>query len=61
MCVCILNGDPMIQVLLYHIVLYCVSFAPNGEFAFSAFLILRVFYTCLMKSNKVETDRELLT
>ena len=36
-------------------------FAPNGIFVFLACLLLSVFYTRLMRPNKVETDRGLLT
>ena len=36
-------------------------FAPNGKFVFSACLLLSVFYTLLMRPNKVEAGRGLLT
>ena len=36
-------------------------FAPNGKFVFLACLLLSVFYTRLMRPNKVETGRGLLT
>ena len=36
-------------------------FARNGKFVFSAFLLLSVFYTRPMRSNKIETGRGLLT
>ena len=60
MCVS-LNLTPMILVLLYHIVSYCIFFAPNGKFVFSACLFLSVFYTSQMRFNKVKAGRGLLT
>ena len=30
--------------------------SPNGQYVFSTFLLLNVFYTHLMRPNKVETD-----
>ena len=51
----------MILVMLYHIVLYGIFFAPNGKFVFLACLLLSVFYTRLMRPNKVKTGRGLLT
>ena len=36
-------------------------FAPNGKFVFFACLLLSVFYIRLMRPNKVETGRGLLT
>ena len=57
-----LNEIPVIYILLYHIVLYCIFFLhPIANLFFSACLLLSVFYIRLMRPNKVETGRGLLT
>ena len=50
----------MILVLLYHIVLYCIFFAPNGKFIFFSIFIIECFCTRLMTPDEVETGRGLL-
>ena len=61
--VCVLECDPhdIGTVLLYHVVLYCIFFEHNVKFVFSSCLLLSVFYTRLMRPNKVETGCGLLT
>ena len=61
MCVCVLECDPYdigIAVSYRFVLHFCAS---NGKFVFSACLLLGVFYTRLMRLNKVETGRRLLT
>ena len=60
-CVCVFECDPRdigIAVSYCLVLHFC---APNGKFVFSAFLLLSVFYTHLMRPNKVEIGRGLLT
>ena len=60
-CVCVLGCDPhdIGIAVSYFFVLH--FFAPNGKFDFLACLLLSVFYTRLMRPNKVETGLGLLT
>ena len=60
-CVCVLECDPHDIGIAVSYCLYCIFFAPNGKFVFLACLLLSVFYTRLMRPNKVETGRGLLT
>ena len=59
-CVCVLECDPhdIGIAVSYCFVLH--FFAPNDKFVFLACLLLSVFYTRLMRPNKVETGRGLL-
>ena len=60
-CVCILECDLHDTgiAVSYHFVLHL--FAPNGQFVFSACLLLSVLTPFFMRPNKVETGRGLLT
>ena len=62
-CVCVLECDPHDIGIAVSYCFYCIFlfFAPNGKFVFLAYLLLSVFYTRLMRPNKVETGRGLLT
>ena len=53
----------MIQQCLYHGGIAYISFFlhPMANLFFLAYLLLSVFYTRLMRPNKVETGRGLLT
>ena len=60
-CVCVLECDPHvigIAVSYCFVLHFCAS---NRKFVFSACLLLSVFDTRLMRPNKVETGRGLLT
>ena len=65
-CVCVLECDThdigiaVSYCFALHF-LFFFFFAPNGKFVFLAYLLLSVFYTRLMRPNKVETGRGLLT
>ena len=61
--VCVLECDPhdIGIAVSYCFVLHFLFFAPNGKFVFLACLLLSVFYTRLMRPNRVETGRGLLT
>ena len=61
LCVCVLECDPHdigIAVSYCFVLHFC---ALNGKFVLSACLLLSVFYTHLMRPNKVKTGRGLLT
>ena len=62
-CVCVLECDPhdIGIAVSYCFALHFSFFVPNGKFVFLAYLLLSVFYTRLMRPNKVETGRGLLT
>ena len=65
-----LGAKKNIVIVLYHIIVYiiilfCIAFFfflhPMANLFFLAYLLLSVFYTRLMRPNKVETGRGLLT
>ena len=60
-CVCVLNCDPHDIDIAVSDCFVLHFFGTQIKFVFSACLLLSVFYTCLMKPNKDETGRGLLT
>ena len=60
-CVCVLECDPHDIGIVVSYRLYCIFLHPMANLFFLACLLLSVFYTRLMRPNKVETGRGLLT
>ena len=61
-CVCVLECDPHdVGIAVSYCFVLHIFFAPNGKSVFLACVLLSVFYTRLMRPNKVETGRGLLT